>query len=77
MFSPAKLRQGDINRGAVETCFVGTDIFVNSAFCGYYIFGKSFTVQGALLWNTLPISIIKSQSLNTFKKLVYEHYLTS
>jgi hypothetical protein len=31
-------------------------------------YGKSFTVQAALLWNALPISARKSQSLDTFKK---------
>jgi hypothetical protein len=28
------------------------------------------------MWNALPISPKEAQSLNTLKKLVYEHYLT-
>ncbi|KAJ8711529.1 hypothetical protein PYW07_014674 [Mythimna separata] len=39
-------------------------------------FDKSFTVQAARLWNDLPVTIKRAQSLPVFKKLVRDHYLS-
>jgi hypothetical protein len=35
----------------------------------YESYSKSFAVQTALLWNALPVTIRKAQSLNSFKSL--------
>ncbi|CAF4921314.1 unnamed protein product [Pieris macdunnoughi] len=38
---------------------------------------SSFTVQSILLWNSLPIDIRRAQSLNLFKKLLLDHFLSA
>ena len=40
--------------------------------CGY----RSFTVSGPTIWNSLPISLRKIQSLCTFKKHLKTHLFT-
>ncbi|KAJ8728054.1 hypothetical protein PYW08_016439 [Mythimna loreyi] len=37
---------------------------------------KSFAVQAVRLWNALPLAIRQAQSLNSFKNLVRDHYLS-
>lgn len=37
---------------------------------------KSFTVQAIRLWNALPLTIRRAQSLPVFKRMVKEHYLS-
>lgn len=40
-------------------------------------YSKSFTVEACRLWNSLPLSIKRAQTLETFKKLTKEMYLSS
>ena len=40
--------------------------------CGY----KSFTVSGPTIWNSLPISLRKTESLSTFKRHLKTHLFT-
>ncbi|CAK1591293.1 unnamed protein product [Parnassius mnemosyne] len=36
---------------------------------------RSFTIQAVRLWNALPLSVRRAQSLSVFQKLVHNHYL--
>jgi hypothetical protein len=39
--------------------------------------GKSFFVEGATMWNSLPLEIRSARSTETFKKSYYSHPSTA
>ncbi|RVE53583.1 hypothetical protein evm_001724 [Chilo suppressalis] len=43
---------------------------------GTTFFHRSFAVQAVHLWNSLPVSIRRAETINAFKNLVKSHYLT-